>query len=93
MVAPLKVHSIAPQTWYLQEMRTDVNSHASLTQTNQGKHSWGDDRVNDVSSWGRLPPEYYLFDSLGESCYSSDRYRLPCREQRDHLSNPNHMTR
>jgi hypothetical protein len=24
--------------------------------------------------------------------YSSDRYRLPCREQRDHLSNPNHMT-
>ena len=25
--------------------------------------------------------------------YSSDRNRLPCREQRDPLSNPNHMIR
>ncbi|CRL27340.1 unnamed protein product [Penicillium camemberti] len=25
--------------------------------------------------------------------YSSDRVRLPCQEQRDRLSNPNHMIR
>jgi hypothetical protein len=34
-------------------------------------------------------------DDISYTCwsYSSDRYRLPCQEQRDPLSNPNHMTR